>query len=350
MLGGFSPWCIRHIILFSPEVKSIFGPLEPYLRAGVGLLLIAILWIFLKYFFSEKRDQKRRYAFFIIGGFSYSVCGLLTASLFPLFGEYKYLDMSSYSSVIWTTLAVWHVYREQEDRNRQLSELDAMKKEFINHVTHEFKSPLFAIQSAVDIFADLIADDEKNKTKKVDYLEMVRKNADRLGEFVDELLDLAAIQQSVLKLKKQDVDLVELTTRSLELLRPMADQQKTAIKIIGEPVIAHCDEGKIQQVMANLLSNAIKFAPGGDVDVMIQQSGEGVIVSVRDDGAGIASEHVAHVFSSFFHVQQKTSGFKGTGLGLAIAKGWVEAHGGEIWVKSEGEGHGSTFIFTLPKN
>ena len=165
---------------------------------------------------------------------------------------------------------------------------------------------------------------------------------------MDELLDLAAIQQSSVNLKKQDVDLVEITSRSIELLRPMADQQKTTIKINGEQVVAHCDEGKIQHVMGNLLSNAIKFTPGGHVEVLIQKSGEGVTVSVRDDGAGIAPEHVAHVFSSFFHVQQKNSGYKGSGLGLAIAKGWVEAHGGRIWAESAGPGQGATFFFQLP--
>jgi signal transduction histidine kinase len=86
------------------------------------------------------------------------------------------------------------------------------------------------------------------------------------------------------------------------------------------------------------------------VEVTIQQSAESITVSVNDDGAGIASEHVAQVFSSFFHVQQKNSSFKGTGLGLAIAKGWVEAHGGEIHAESDGPGKGSRFWFTLPRS
>jgi len=199
----------------------------------------------------------------------------------------------------------------------------------------------------VDILKDEVGD-QKNISRIQDYLAMVDKNAGTLEHFINELLDLAEIQQSKVHLVKRETDLSHLLRHGIDLIRPMAEQARVAIHLAAEKIEVVCDAERIQQVISNLLSNAIKAAPGSDVRVTVDKFEHEIQINVTDNGAGIRADHLPHIFSSFFHVDKKTTAVKGSGLGLAVAKGWVEAHGGKIWAESNGEGQGATVTFTLP--
>jgi signal transduction histidine kinase len=111
------------------------------------------------------------------------------------------------------------------------------------------------------------------------------------------------------------------------------------------PISVTADEPKIRQVVSNVLSNAVKFSDGGTVRVSLTHGKGEVLCQVTDSGRGIAKKILPRVFDRFFQGQEGT---KGTGIGLTIAKAWVDAHGGQIWAESEGEGKGTTVTFTLP--
>lgn len=293
------------------------------------------------------KEERIKYWFLMVGFFTYGVAGMMSTSFLPLFKDYRYLESASYASVIWTTVAVWHVFRELRERNVHLSALDQMKRDFISHVTHEFRTPLNAIESAVEFLMGLSKDELRENLRVDEYLHLLQSNVGRLSEFVDELLDLATIQHSKVRLSLKMVDLYALSQKVIDLLRPISERTNTSVKLEGEPAIVSCDEEKIQQVISNLLSNALKAAPGGQVLIIINQIDGYAQLSIEDNGIGIPQEELKNIFSSFYQVSHDRNTFKGTGLGLAIAKGWVESHGGRIWAESLGVNCGTRFTFSL---
>lgn len=344
-LSGLTPWCVVRIVRYEPIFEAEIGPIEPFLRIGLAILISLILWSALRSSVAILHSEKKFNVLVLAGFVIYAVCALFTCALLPFFGEYKYLESTSYGSVIWSTSAVLYVFKDLYDRNRSLMELDALKKELINHVTHEFRTPLGVISSAVEII-DATKPHERKKLK--DYLRMIDSNVNRLSHFVNELLDLAAIQQAKVRLNKTEADLFSLIEKTVARLKPLAEKECIKISLEGASLPYVCDEEKIEQVIVNLISNAIKATPGGQIDISVQQDSGDIHLSVTDNGIGIDREHLDHIFSSFYRIAIKQSPHKGTGLGLAIAKGWVEAHGGKIWAESKGEGNGTTFKIILP--
>jgi signal transduction histidine kinase len=261
-------------------------------------------------------------------------------------GDYSWLESASYSTVVWTTFAVSFVIKDLKSKNKTLSELDVFKKTIINHVTHEFRTPLGAIRSALDVLFDGA---NQNAAQKMDYLQMISNNTDRLDKFVNQLLDLASIQQSKINLNLEEIDLRSLIEKTIQDHQGLIDKAGIKLNLNLESHQYSCDPDKIYQVISNLLSNAIKAAPQGTIEIKLLKNESNLLILVKDNGRGIPKDHLNKVFLSFYQVTiNKSSHLKGSGLGLAIAKGWVEAHGGKIWAESVGEGKGATFKIELP--
>jgi two-component system phosphate regulon sensor histidine kinase PhoR len=182
------------------------------------------------------------------------------------------------------------------------------------------------------------------------FLGRIHHDLDRMNSLVNELLELSRLESGQLALKLEPLE-----------LEPLAEDIKSRFNVLtnerGIDVVVNfpadlpkvmADEDRLRQVIINLMENALKFTPpGGQVTFCAQQKpGESVEVSVSDTGVGISQEHLPHIFERFYKVDRSRHA-GGTGLGLAIVKQLVEAHGGEVWVKSQ-EGIGSTFAFTLP--
>lgn len=243
----------------------------------------------------------------------------------------------------------------------KFGELDRLKSTFISSISHEFKSPLTAIEGYIDFFIEGI-DSGIKEEKQIKALNIMKHNASRLGKLINDVLDLAKIEAGQLEVKRQPLKLVEMLEERAGEFRPLAREKEIEIEVKTEEKIGLVlgDKEKAEKVLDNLLSNALKFNHRkGKVVIEAKESGgQGggssgfVEVSVSDTGCGIPKTEISTVFDKFRRLgpedETTMEELKGPGLGLAIAKGMVEAQGGKIWVESK-LGEGSKFMFTLPK-
>jgi signal transduction histidine kinase len=239
-----------------------------------------------------------------------------------------------------TTLAAQAAVAIENARLFQQSDLLA-------DVVHELRTPMTSI---VGYSKMLLIDGEQKSTFERESLETIHREATRLGNMVNEFLDLARLESGRARLEREPVDVRDLARETVQLLLPSAEEHDITLQL-HEPeewpqVIG--DAARLKQVLVNLTGNAIKYnVPSGRVDITLSAEGQSVKIEVRDTGRGIPAEHMPQLFEKFFRAADSSSEAKGTGLGLAICKSIVEAHGGSITVESEVD-KGSTFAFTLP--
>jgi signal transduction histidine kinase len=239
---------------------------------------------------------------------------------------------------------------ELETANERLKDLDRLKSDFLSNVSLELRTPLTAIKGAVDL---LLREVPGRLTESQNhYLTRVRSNTQHLAGLINDLLDIAKIDEAKVELKGERVSVGGLLHEVMETVKPMAADKSVLLEVeVPEPsVLVWADRDKVTQVLTNLIGNAIKFtSPHGTVTVSASKDGtEWAQVSVSDTGPGISAEECQKIFEKFYQVSESGGPKpKGTGLGLAISKALVELHGGKLWLESE-EGRGSTFSFTLP--
>jgi signal transduction histidine kinase len=237
----------------------------------------------------------------------------------------------------------------------ELQELDQMKEDFVSAVTHELRSPLGAIESYLNLINTEIREGITPTTWDI-YSERLRINTQRLTKFVNDLLDVAALDRGKVKLEQQPVNFAVLMRDIVAFYgAKLSERRLICTTSVPEATLpqAWADSDKIRQVLVNLLSNAIKFTPdGGKIEMGARfiSKDNGLKVYVKDSGMGIAPEDQLKIFNKFeqVHAARLTvKGPKGTGLGLSICRALVELHGGTLGVESR-SGEGSTFYFTLP--
>ncbi|MBI2853570.1 MAG: HAMP domain-containing protein [Chloroflexi bacterium] len=224
--------------------------------------------------------------------------------------------------------------------------LEKTRREFVANVSHELRTPLTSIKAAVDTLEEGALEDHDASR---DFLRRINSEVDRMARLVADLLELSRLESGQVAPSPSIVPVDTLVAEAVQRLSSKAEAKQLMIsmQISSELPAVFADKDMVLQVLSNLLDNAIKFsAPGGRITATAQPAGDKLALTVSDMGAGIASEHLPHIFERFYKVEKSRAG-GGTGLGLAIAKHIVMAHGGEIAVQSE-EGHGSSFTFTLP--
>jgi len=231
----------------------------------------------------------------------------------------------------------------------ELKELDKLKDDFLNNTSHELKTPLIPIKAQLQL---LLAGDfgEINEEQR-ESLGMILRNEERLNKLVSEILDIAKIRSKKLKLVSEEFSLTEIINNAVNEMKPRAQEKKIELIVrLVDLLMVVGDAGKISQVISNLLNNAIKFTPEqGRVMVATEKREGEVVVKITDTGIGIKPENIKKLFTPFFQLESGLARkHGGTGLGLVICRGIIEAHGGKIWVESQGEGKGSTFAFALP--
>jgi PAS domain S-box-containing protein len=235
-----------------------------------------------------------------------------------------------------------------EEQNERLLALDKLKDEFVALVSHELRTPLTSIMGYLELVLDgeggPVTDDQ------VSFLEVIKRNSQRLLRLVGDLLFVAQIDAGKLSLETAPVDLEGVVRDCLEAALPRAAEKGVEVLVSADDVPQlEADRVRLAQVLDNLVSNAIKFTPeGGRVEVGICRRNGSVVVTVADTGIGISEDEQARLFERFFRTESAYQlAIQGTGLGLTIVKAIVEAHGGSVTVQSE-VGKGTTFAVELP--
>ncbi|HEV8639275.1 MAG TPA: ATP-binding protein [Chloroflexota bacterium] len=228
------------------------------------------------------------------------------------------------------------------------TEAERMRAALVSNVSHELRAPLTAIKGYVDT---LLHGGPWDAEAEREFLQIVAHSADRLAGLVDNLLDAAKVEAGVLSLEREPVRVERVARRVVYERRPLLPADHSLEVEIGpELPPAYADPARVEQVIVNLVENAIKFSPdGGPIVVRVRCGADAVVVSVADRGVGVAPEHAEQLFERFRRAGAAAGRPAGLGLGLFICKSLVEAHGGRIWVESDGPGRGSTFAFTLPR-
>ncbi|MED4203096.1 two-component system histidine kinase PnpS [Neobacillus mesonae] len=267
--------------------------------------------------------------------------------LIPLNIERKYFDVYGVPIIginnVWKgVVLVFHDITE-------LKKLEQMRKDFVANVSHELKTPVTSIKG----FAETLMDGAMNNQQTLeDFLSIILKESERLQTLIQDLLELSKIEQQGFKLNLQQVDINKLLDEVNDLLtgRAQAKHIKLEYNRLSKPVFINGDLDRLKQVFINLVSNSINYTPeDGHVEVVLQDNDEYVRIHVIDSGVGIEKEEIPRIFERFYRVDRARSrNSGGTGLGLAIVKHLVEAHHGNIIVRSD-IGKGSEFIIELKK-
>ena len=265
----------------------------------------------------------------------------------------------SYASIFESLWMQTDLYQRIKEANTQLETHHRLQQEFINIAAHELRNPIQPILSLSEIVRGSEADEGKK-----DLLDVVVRNARRLRQLTEDVLDVTRIESNSLQLNKEEFDLEDLALHVIHdceistqgRIKLVFDQDNSGEKESGMnsvkigPITA--DKHRIQQVLSNLINNAIKYTEeGGTVLVKIStndskvNSNRSVMVSVKDSGPGIDPAIMPRLFTKFATSNKGT----GMGLGLYISKSIVEAHGGEIWAENNRQSEGgTTFYFRLP--
>jgi PAS domain S-box-containing protein len=231
---------------------------------------------------------------------------------------------------------------------QEMERVDRAKDEFLATMSHELRTPLNAIHGWTTIL-------QRKPRREGDLdrgLEVIERNVQTQTRLVSDLLDVSRIITGKLELRLQRAAVFPLIVAATDIVKPAAEGKGVRLVIDVDPQIGETvlDPDRVQQIVWNLLSNAVRFTPrGGRVSVVADRTASGIVVAVKDTGAGIAAEHLAHVFERFMQVDASTTrAHGGLGLGLAIVRHLVEAHGGSVQAGSAGLGQGATFTVKLP--
>jgi signal transduction histidine kinase len=220
---------------------------------------------------------------------------------------------------------------------------------FIDTLSHEFKTPLTSIIAAAGLLAEELENGTDDSLKKL--AQTITHNANTLEARLAEFLDIVKTGSGKLQLEYEPVDMKSLILGICQQVNPLlrSKGQQLNTDLPESLPIIQGDGPRLEQVLLNLLTNAAKFTPeGGKIIVKSRPQVDGLLVSVTDNGIGIAREEHDRLFKPYSRINADRQRHPGLGLGLALAKQVVELHGGRIWVESE-TGQGSTFSFLLPR-
>jgi len=221
------------------------------------------------------------------------------------------------------------------------------RRQLIGDVSHELRTPISLIKASMEGLIDgIITPDE-------DVFYQVQVEADRLTKLINDLQELNIIESRAYKMEKVPCDLNQVIQEVIQNLTPLYEMKE--IRMVNHTknlvIPVDIDMDRIKQVLINILANAYQYSDRGTtVEISSEPKGGAVEVSIKDHGQGIKSEDLPNIFTRFFRADRSRSrNSGGTGIGLTVSKQLIEAHGGKIWVESEGLGKGTTISFTIPK-
>ena len=262
---------------------------------------------------------------------------------------------------LWRQAELYQQLKESNEQlaaaNEQLKVHGRMQREFIDIAAHELRTPIQPILGLTQVISSRI-----KGTEEAELLKVVSRNAKRLQQLTEDILDVTKIESNSLLLNKEQFDLSEVIANAVNDIIAnsvsSSGNKKENTRIFYEPlknknIIVPADKARISQVISNLLNNAVKFTAeeGGIISIILEKKKDEddhhcqdeIVIKIKDTGIGIATEILPRLFAKF-----ATKSEKGTGLGLFISKSIVEAHGGRIWAQNNSDGKGATFCFSLP--
>lgn len=247
---------------------------------------------------------------------------------------------------------LYHSEEKIRKQNVKLQKLDELKSNFLNVTSHELRTPMSSIKG----YAQMMSNDTLGKVNEEQQkaLEVMLRNINRLDTLIQDILDISRLESGTLKFIPENTDIADLLGDIKETMYSAAKEKNIDLNIELYDTLPNLDIDKerIKQVLMNLINNAVKFS---EEKTQITIKGfikdDDVVIQVKDQGRGIPKDKQEHVFETFYQVDSGMDRkFGGAGLGLAISRGIVIAHGGSIWLESEGvPGEGTTFTFTLPR-
>jgi signal transduction histidine kinase len=235
---------------------------------------------------------------------------------------------------------------ELKTANEEIQQRERMKDEFINVAAHEMRTPIQPILGLSELLKSMRHENNLSVTKEEELLNMIINNAKRLLLLQENILDVSRIENKLLKLNKEQCDLVEIISTAIRDVENQIDKNMVELRYKqteANSVLIYADRAKLTQVVSNLLNNAIKFTQAGSITVDVVKDDNKATVRIKDTGTGIHPRVESKLFSKFV-----TNSSSGTGLGLFISKSIVEAHGGKISGSNNTNGKGATFSFSLP--
>jgi two-component system sensor histidine kinase VicK len=247
----------------------------------------------------------------------------------------------SYASIFET---LW----KQGELYEQLKTYNMMQREFINIAAHELRTPVQPILG----LSEVLLSEKRDRQYSEELLNVIKRNAERLQQLIEDILDVTRIESQSLRLKKERFNLNDLILTVISEHKTQKERDQNHVKISftpGDNLSLEGDKGRISQVVSNLLSNAIKFTEEhGSIVITTEQKKEAgryvVVVSIKDTGSGVDPVILPRLFTKFASKSERG----GTGLGLYISKSIIDAHMGEIWSENNAKGRGATFSFSLP--
>ena len=256
------------------------------------------------------------------------------------------------------------LYAELRDAFQRASHAEALrqseklKSALLDAVTHDLRTPLTSIKASITTLLDEIRGGESpvalDRESRVEMMEVIDEESDRLSRFINGLIELARIEAGELQLRRRWGVVDEIISTALQRAEPITRNHRVDLQVEKELPAVRVDERAVSEVVYTLIDNAAKYSPkGSTIRLIARRAGEELIqMAVEDEGPGIANDLRERVFDKFFRATRDgdvtTRQPSGTGMGLAIAKGIVEAHEGRIWIESGEGGRGTRVVFTLP--
>lgn len=234
-----------------------------------------------------------------------------------------------------------------EERTKRIQKILKQKDDFINQLGHDLKNPLGPLINLLPILIK-----EETDPKKKDILSVMNRNVGYMKNLVKKTIELAQLNSPNTKFHFKPLCIHDEVENVIENNRILIEKNGiTVINSIPMDIYAEADKLRFEELLNNLLTNSVKYTEGSGKVTFIAHSGyDFITVSLSDEGIGMDSLQLDHLFDEFYKADESRHDFESSGLGLNICKRIVEIHGGKIWVTSEGLGKGSTFYFTLKKS
>jgi PAS domain S-box-containing protein len=230
----------------------------------------------------------------------------------------------------------------------KLKEAEALRQEFVHMISHDLRSPISGIVGCLDLLSDpgigVVNDLQKS------FLDMALTSCHNLNSLIGDMLDVYKLEAGQMEIKPREIDLRQMVENAIQPMRAQAmERDLSIVNAVPAEMIIKADPTRLARVFSNLLTNALKFTDTGSITVQANAETNGVEVRVVDTGIGIPTGEEQSIFDKFYQAQNRKLGkMTGTGLGLTFCKQVIEAHGGQIWAKSNPQ-QGSTFSFILPR-